>query len=239
MNNTSIGIIGGMGPQASALLHTLIVNAVPKELNVQECDRFPLITHVSIPAVDFISQPELRHKNRTLVLNAVKAINSTQPDFVIMACNTAHLLIDEIPELQALPLLSLPDTAVQLAAKSGIQNLGLLASPTTVKTGLYHKAANKHGMTVTTLASRSAPLTETIIRDIIAGASPDDVVGNMSTLIDELRAAGAEAVLLGCTELSVAAQGLARKDTIDPLHAVVAELMQRIRSQKKEESDEQ
>ena len=221
MNNISIGIIGGMGPQASALLHTLIVQAATSQMGVQQASDFPLITHVSIPAIDFISNPELRHQNRGLLGRAVRTLQTNRPDAVVVACNTAHLLVDELPELSSLPLISLPEVTVAEAQRQGLTNVGLLASPTTIQTGLYHHIADRHKVTLITLDQHDQDITESIIRNVIAGQSNKREHARLEKLISKLLANGAEKVILGCTELSVLGHDLSTKQTINPLQVTV------------------
>jgi aspartate racemase len=208
MKNISIGIIGGMGPQASALLHTKIVNAASAELGAHDCNEFPLITHVSIPAIDFITQPNLRHKNKAMLESAAKTLRANEPDIVVVACNTAHLLIEEVPALANLPLVSLPDSVIKDLEAKGIKRAGLLASSTTIATKLYHEHAAKAKIDIVVLPQSEQRKTAEVIRSVIAGKPLDDLKLELSKQIGHLQAQGVDIVILGCTELSVLNNGL-------------------------------
>ena len=224
-----IGIIGGMGPQASVLLHNLIIKACTDKLGVRECHEFPLVTHVSAPIVDFISNSKLGHKNKQLLRNAVKSLRVTPVDIAVIACNSAHLFLDEVPELGQLPLITLPGSVVEKAQKCGAKRLGLLSTSVTVKTGLYEKYAKSHELELIVPDSASLKNADCIIRATIAGQSGENEVVELKKMIDELRERGAQRVALGCTELSVIMHDRSDDNLIDALTAAEEAIIQKMR----------
>ena len=232
-----IGIIGGMGPQASALLHTMLIQACTEQLGLRDCHEFPLITHVSIPAIDFISRPELRAQNAKLLQRAAQTLTTTPLDMAIIACNTAHILVDEMPELQQLPLISLPESVLAEAKNRGVQRIGLIASPTTLRMKLYENHAQKHGISIVTASAASGLKAERVIRSTIAGKAGLREVHTLHQIAEELRSKGAELIVLGCTELSVAMQGHKHLDMIDSLQATTNAAIGRMRVLNKEPSN--
>jgi aspartate racemase len=219
---THIGIIGGMGPQASVKLHQLIIEAFTRELDARDCHEFPMITHVSLPVKDFISDPEARHENAGLIHCAIKALSVTSVDMAVIACNTAHMLVEDLPALQRLPLISLPDSVLTQAAQQGTKRLGLLASPTTLRTGLYEKHAIEHGIEVLQPKISNHSKLEEIIRKTIAGQNSLREKLALQRMVEELLEQGADQVALGCTELSVVMSGDNDPSIIDSLSATTS-----------------
>jgi aspartate racemase len=225
-----IGIIGGMGPQASVKLHQLIIEAFTKELGARDCHEFPMITHVSLPVRDFISDPEARHENVDLINSAVKALTVTDVDIAVIACNTAHLLLEDIPILRELPLISLPDSVLKQASRHGTRRLGLLASPTTLKTGLYERHAATHDIEILQPKTADHAKLEEIIRRTIAGKNSLREKLALQRMINELLENGADQVALGCTELSVVMAEVKDMQLIDSLSATTSEITLQINS---------
>jgi aspartate racemase len=234
MKMLSIGIIGGMGPQASALLHQLLVQAASQDLQATQCHEFPHITHVSLPVRDFISRPERRHQSIDLLRSATQLIQSNTPDVAIVACNTAHVLVDELPELAALPLVSLPEAVIAEAKARGVKTLGLIASPTTLRMKLFDRHAEEAGIRILPIRTAERPTAERAIRAIIAGTDPALVRPSIEALVSNLLHRKAEAVALGCTELSVAMHGSDNPKTIDSLSAAAKQAMVRLQRVKRQ-----
>lgn len=135
-----IGILGGMGPQASAHLVHLLVEMSTKEFGVKNCDEFPEIILDSIPHPDFIS--DKRNKKTALIIlkEGVKRMNKMQATMLAIACNTAHILLDELQSVSKAPFVSIIDEIIRELRKKRINKVGLLASPTTFKSGIFQKA---------------------------------------------------------------------------------------------------
>jgi len=106
--------------------------------------------------------------------------------------------------------------------QSGISCIGLLASPTTVRTRLYEEPLLTAGVTVLLPTLTEQAIIERAIRTVIAG-EPD--VTLLQPIIDRLEGAGAKRILLGCTELSVLFENENRQVLIDPLTIITMKLL--------------
>lgn len=230
LSDKHIAILGGMGPQASALLQLKLVKALT-DLGVAECSEFPLISQISLPVKDFISDPAGRFQNTKMVKDALAALNFKNIDRLIVACNTAHLLVDEIEDFDQLPVVSLPDSVIEVALESGAESLGLLASPTTIKTKLYENRS-KGRLDIITPSVAEQKEVETVIRRTIAGRNDGSDLKKIMDLAEKLFVRGADMVALGCTELSVAAETAKDERLIDSLDASAEALLKGLAAQK-------
>ncbi len=230
ITNYRLGIIGGMGPQASALLHTLVLDKYAKELGAVKTNDYPLILHISVPVIDFISDPEAIQKNNSLFDLASRLIDDAQLDSCIIACNTVNLVTDSNPSLNRLPLISLPKSVIAEAKAQKVKKLGLIASPSTIRTKLYEQYAEPEGIQIIALGEVLSGRVEKIIRATIAGKTGKTEISELNALAKDLIRRGAEAIALGCTELSVIAhRGRLRYPYIDSLTAAVNSLLKDIR----------
>lgn len=142
---------------------------------------------------------------------------------IVIACNTAHLLLPEIGQILHARPRSLIECASNAVQARGIQKIGVLASPTTIHTKLYEKSLNRRGVEVIRPNLEQQKRIENMIRLTIADKTPkaSDLLSEVKMMRDQ----GAESVLLGCTELSIIARG-ALENTIDPLQEIVNQIFQ-------------
>lgn len=134
---------------------------------------------------------------------------------IVIACNTFHLLEQEIAELVGQPILSLIDVVKDEIERRNIKKVALLASPTTISTMLYHNKLD--GIcSVEVLSNDEQDNTAKLIRLAIANKA-SEAQGDLQKQIAKFN----QPVILGCTELSVIADLSAKRDLIDPIQLVV------------------
>ncbi len=144
---------------------------------------------------------------------------------MVIACNTAHLLLPELQARRKLPFVSLVDVTVKAAKAKHVSTVGLLASPTTIKTKLYAQALEREGIEVLIAGQSEQMVVEGTIRSVIAGKDPIFLTKGLLGIVRHMQSRGAEAIILGCTELSVVFAGGHDETIIDPLDEVTTELL--------------
>lgn len=120
----------------------------------------------------------------------------------VIACNTAHVLLPELSDELGLRFQSLIEATTQFIAESNVQRIVLLASPTTIRTKLYEKPLRMQGIEVLLPSQAEMIQIEKAIRSVISGMKPCKLQNVLAPIIANFTAQGAQAVLLGCTELS-------------------------------------
>lgn len=213
-----IVIIGGMGPQASLELHRQIV-AGAANAGARDNDSYPEILHISIPIPDFISSDDSSRSLAALVASIGK-LRLAPDDQIILACNTAHLLLPAIEKSCGVKLISIVEATTQAIEQHNAKLVGLLASPTTIKSGLYERPLKKLGCNILMPTQKEISVLEEAIRHIIANKPAEDVRGLVYVIIKRMLNDGAEKIILGCTELSVIFNNHEELVLVDPLEAV-------------------
>ena len=220
-------IIGGMGPQASLELHRRMIQQALAD-GAKDGTDFPHIVHLSLPVPDFIANESRRSEALEIIINELKNIDSSMDDVIIIACNTAHLLQPDIEQRLNIRITSMVDAAIDYVSRH-YKTIRLLASPTTIRTGLYDKPLKAAGVTVLTPDKDEEQALEVIIRAVISDqAIPQSVLDKIpiTTQYEQANAVNyinnypsSPPVLLGCTELSCA---FAEKpNTIDPINILL------------------
>ena len=220
-------IIGGMGPQASLELHRRIIRRVSAN-GARDGTDFPYIVHLSLPVPDFIANESRRSEALEIIINELENIDASMDDVIIIACNTAHLLQPDIERRLNVRITSMVDVAIDYVSRHH-KTIRLLASPTTIRTGLYDKPLKAAGITVLTPNKDEEQALEMIIRAVISGQTISQSALDKIPIITQSEQANAAnyinnhsstpPVLLGCTELSCA---FAEKpNTIDPMNILL------------------
>ncbi len=231
MSEKIIGILGGMGPEATADLYLRIIKATPAKRD-QDHPRVIIYSNSKVPdrtaailGTGPSPMPEL--------IRAGKRLEEAGADFIIIPCNTAHYFIDQLQK-GATGANTPHDQALrQRRAKEfypKVKKAGLLATDGTVKSGLYKSAYGELGIEILEPTPESqAEVMKAIYQYIKAGNLIDGGL-LLRSVANELIAAGAEMIICGCTEVSlVLKEGDLTVPILDPLQvlaeAAVAEAL--------------
>ena len=221
-----VGILGGMGPEATLLLMRKVLDAVPAE---DDADHVPLLVdqNPQVPS-------RIRHlleggaDDPAPVLSAMAArLEAAGAEALAVPCNTAHHYLDAVRSAAGIPVLDmvgLSAARVAAIAPKGTR-IGILASPAVRRIALFEPALARHGLTALHPADGDALLSA--IRRIKAEGPSQDASGALRHASGDLVTRGATLQLIACTEFSLIADAVAPDahvfDTLDLLvEAIVA-----------------
>lgn len=218
----AVGILGGMGPEATVLLMQKVLAAVPAR---DDADHVPLIVHQNPQVPSRIAAliermgedpgPHLARMARDLERAGAQAL--------AMPCNTAHHYAPAIAAATRLPFLDMIELTADALARRGARRVGMLASPATRLTGVFEPAFARRGLVPVMPGDDSGLLA--VIRAVKsgeAGAAPQRALHDQAR---DLAARGADILLVACTELSLLSDALPpdipRLDSLDCLTAEI------------------
>jgi aspartate racemase len=216
-----IGVLGGMGPAATLDFMARVVRLTAAE---RDQDHVPLVV-VSDPRVPDRVGPILRGEGESplaALQEGVRRLERAGASCIVMPCHTAHAWYDELAVATRLPFLHIVDATLaelrRLAVRPG--PLGLLATAATLEAGLYQArlAASGHEALLASdevMAEAVLPAIALVKRDRASEAAP-----LLRQAVEHLRGAGAERVLLACTELPVALAAAPQAACIDATEAL-------------------
>ncbi len=217
----ALGILGGMGPLATADLFRKIVTNTRAA-----CDN----DHIRIYIDDNSAIPDrtgaILHGGPSPVpemTDSLRKLEACGAECIIMPCNTAHYYLKELSSLTDIPFISIMDaTANCCKASFPGKTACILGTAATLEMGLYDKALSKEGIPfVKPDADDTKRLMHVIYDGVKAGAPLHTVADDWETVLANGRARGADYFILGCTELPIIAEGLSTKgDFIDPTYAL-------------------
>jgi aspartate racemase len=203
--NKTIGILGGMGPSASADLYLRIIKYSQERYNaIQDCD-YPPVILISLAMSGF---DETGIVNESLVkkqlIDSVKKLEIAGADFIVIACNTVHFFYKEMQEAVKIPILSIVEETKNKIIKFRFKKVGLLSSESTSKLKIYQNILDKSGIKVVSADKKQQKTLNNIIEDVMGGKQGDKDAKDIKSIIAEYVNRGAEAIVLGCTELPLA-----------------------------------
>lgn len=193
-----VGVLGGMGPSATVEFFRRLVVATPAEVEQEHL-------HVLIdddPSVPDRTDAILRRGPSPVPrLQAMaRRLETAGADLLVMPCNTAHAYIEEIRAAVSVPVLDMID---ETAATIGRSAVGLLATDGTIGAGLYQEACEARGIRLVLPGSADQRAVMGAIAGIKRGKEPRSVEEEIATIVRRLEHGGAEAVIAGCTEISL------------------------------------
>ncbi len=198
----TIGIIGGMGPLATADLYEKII------LHTEaSCDQEHL--HVLID-----SNTSIADRTEALLyggadplpemIKSARLLERSGAECLIMPCNTAHSYHAQIQAQVGVPLLNMIELTCQAMEAQDVTRAGLLATTGTVRTGIYQRTSAAHGIELLLPdESGQKAVMEMIYGGVKAGLEVYDTA-RVRVAVQSLLDDGAQRVILGCTELPLA-----------------------------------
>lgn len=193
-----------MGPFASAELLNMVLLSARNKFGARKDEDFPEIILTSIPVMSFFADEK---KIKSVFKMIKQKINLFERSGVVsfgIACNTAHILANDIKRSTDLNFVSIIEQSVMLIERMKINKIGLLASPVTIRARLYQDALEKKGLEVLLPNDIQVELLGKIISDLVAKRN---IINNRKILLaitNSLETRGAQVVILGCTELPLA-----------------------------------
>lgn len=220
----TVGILGGMGPEATVLLMQKVIAAVPAR---DDADHVPLIVDQNSQVPSRIARLiEGTGADPAPVLVAMaRRLEGAGAEALAMPCNTAHHYAGEIGAAVRVPFLDMVTASARaardLAGAGGA--VGLLASPAVARVGLFDRALGDAGLSVIHPEDGAALLAA--IRSIKAEGPNDAARAALSAASAALFEKGARVQLIACTEFSLipgaVADGVRAIDTLDVLVAEI------------------
>lgn len=221
-----IGIIGGMSWESTQVYYQLINEAVRDRLGGLHS------AEIILYSVDFEPIERLQVAGDwegagQRLADAARRLEAADADFILLATNTMHKVAAAIEGAVRIPLLHIADSTAQQIRADGIERVGLLGTHYTMEDSFYRgRLEEEHGLEVLV---PDAPGRETVHRvifdELCVGRIEPASRQIYRQIITDLAAEGAQAVILGCTEISLLVcdedAGIPLYDTT-ALHAVAA-----------------
>lgn len=197
----TIGLIGGMSWESSAQYYAIVNRSVRERLGGTHSAKCLMYS------VDFGEIEMLQHDGdwsslTVLMVDAARRLEAGGADFVLICTNTMHLMADEVAAAIGVPLLHVVDPTASAIVRAGLKRVGLLGTAFTMEKAFYRDRLTAAGLDV--LVPHEADRREVhrvIYQELVAGKVEASSRATYRDVIARLVERGAEAIVLGCTEI--------------------------------------
>lgn len=198
-----LGVLGGMGPQATNTFYQRIIDRTQAEKD-QEHLQVLIWSDAKIPdrTAGILAGPEAAEQVYQALLDGARLLERAGCTVLAIPCNTSHYFADRLQAQLKIPLIHMIRETVAAIQAMGKKTVGILATDGTVRTGIYQKELTAAGLTPVTLPEELQQVVMSIIYDEIKRGETGsrEKFGEVDAW---LRQAGCDCAILGCTELSV------------------------------------
>ncbi|MBI4537783.1 MAG: aspartate/glutamate racemase family protein [candidate division NC10 bacterium] len=222
----TIGLIGGMSWESSIQYYRIINETVKARLGGLHSAKSVMVS------VDFAEIEALQHAGRwdeagRLMAAAAQSLERAGADCVVLCTNTMHKLADRIQVGLRIPFLHIADAAGERIAADGLTTVGLLGTRFTMEEEFYRERLERgHGLRVLVPGPAERAAVHRVIYDeLCRGVIREESRGRYVEIIRGLVAAGAQGIVLGCTEIELLVRPADSPVPVFPtttIHAVAA-----------------
>ena len=199
-----IGLLGGMSWESTAIYYREMNLAANRALGGLHSAR--ILMH----SVDFEHIQRLQHEGKwgecaRILVEAARSLKAGGASFLVIATNTMHKLADEIEEGSGLPVLHIADPTGEAVVNAGHRKVGLLATRFTMEERFYrYRLENRFHLDVVIPDDEErADIHRIIYEELCHGTVNEVSAARFRQVIDHMKWAGCEAVILGCTEITM------------------------------------
>ena len=206
-----LGILGGMGPAASAEYITRLIQQTPATCD-QEHIPFVLWNNPQIPDRS-TSMRAGDSKPLRYLIEGILALRYSQCDLIVIPCNTAHFWFDELIK-HDVPIIHIVDSVANaLRGVNVTGTVGVMGTQGTIEFGLYQNHLGKLGWDCIVPTTEEMDTLVQPAIDLIKSGQLDQAHDMFMLVVDSLIARGAQAVVLGCTEIPLAVREESKNGT--------------------------
>ncbi|MFB7392133.1 aspartate/glutamate racemase family protein [Streptomyces sp. NPDC056191] len=199
----TIGLIGGMSWESTAEYYRLLNEFTRDRLGGLHSARCVLYS------VDFAEIEQLQVQNRwteagEILAAAAQALEAAGAEMILICTNTMHKVADQVGAAVSVPLLHLADATAEAVRASGLHRVGLLGTAFTMEQDFYRGRLEEGGLDVQVPDADGRALVHHVIYDeLCRGIVREESRAAYQKVITDLVAAGAEGIILGCTEIEL------------------------------------
>ncbi len=197
----TIGLIGGMSWESTIPYYRIINEEIKNRLGGLHSARIILYS-VEFDEIEKCQSNNEWEKSGEILGNAAKGIEAAGADFLLICTNTMHKVVPQIASMIQIPIIHIADAAADVLEKEKIRCVGLLGTKYTMTQDFYTKRLTDRGIDVLIPQEDDIEAVNSVIfNELCRGIIREESRVKFSEIIHKLKENGAEAVILGCTEI--------------------------------------
>lgn len=212
----TVGMLGGMSWESTVSYYKALNEGVKSRLGGLHSAK------ICLYSVDFDEIEKLQHQGKwsetaLILAEAAKSVERGGADFLMICTNTMHKVVPEIESQISIPILHIADATAESLVQNGVTKVGLLGTRFTMEQDFYKgRISEKFGIDVVVpTADEQTVVHDIIYQELCLGEIKTESRDRYLKIIANLHAQGAQAVVLGCTEIALLVK---QSDTTVPLY---------------------
>lgn len=203
----TIGLLGGMSWESTASYYKEINEGVKKTLGGLHSAKIVLYS-VDFDEIEKLQHEGLWNETEKILSNAAKSVEAGGADFLLICTNTMHKVAEEIEASISIPLVHIADATAEKLISDKVECVGLLGTKFTMEQSFYKKrVSEKYGIEVIVPSKEERDIVHSVIySELCLGKIKENSRKKYVNIVNALHAQGAEAVILGCTEIALLIQ---------------------------------
>jgi len=198
-----IGMLGGMSWESTAEYYRLANELVQERLGGLHSARC-VVASLDFAEVERLQVAGEWARAGELLADAARGLESAGAELLLLCTNTMHRVADQVQAAVGIPLLHLADATADAVTGAGIDTVGLLGTAFTMEQGFYRDRLARHGLRVLVPpAGDRAEVHRVIYDELCRGVVREESRQSYREVIGRLVGAGAQGVVLGCTEIEL------------------------------------
>lgn len=199
----TIGLIGGMSWESTALYYRQINLAVQQRLGGLHSAKLVLLS-VDFHAIEVLQRAGDWAAAGALLADAARSLEAAGADFLLLGTNTMHIVAPAIEAAVHIPLLHIADPTAQAIQQAGLTRIGLLGTRFTMEQSFYIDRLRQQGLEVLLPVPAERDTVHRIIfEELCLGQVVDSSRQAYRRIMAGLVDQGAQAIILGCTEITL------------------------------------
>lgn len=199
----TIGLIGGMSWESTVSYYQAINTEIKRQyggLHSAKC----ILYSVDFQTIEKCQSANLWNESAKILADAAQRLEKAGADYVLICSNTMHKVFDLVQAEISIPILHIATPTIAALKEAKITKVGLLGTKYTTEQAFYQDKLIEAGLSVVVPDELDREmLNDIIFEELCLGRVLEPTQKELLRMIDELKEAGAEAVILGCTELGM------------------------------------
>ena len=198
-----LGVLGGMGPQATNTFYQFVIDRTDAQTDQEHVNAL-ILSDSEMPdrTSAILSGGEAREGVYRRLLADARLLEGAGCTCIAVPCNTSHFFLVLVQGEIGIPILHMIRETARLLAAQGLKRPGILATDGTIQTGLYQKEFSAAGIEAVVPSTQAQELVMSLIYDDVK-AGRDGDPQKFAAIHEDLLAQGCDCGVLACTELSV------------------------------------
>ena len=203
----TIGMLGGMSWESTAIYYREINEGIKARTGSLHSAKI-ILNSLDFQEIERLQRSGNWAGTADILKRASKSVERAGADFLIICTNTMHIVAPEIIEHLSIPVLHIADATGEKPVNEGIRNVGLLGTNFTMEKPFYKgRLLEKYGVKTVVPSKEDRDLIHKIIYDeLCCGVIKQRSQDYYLEVIEKLKGAGAEGIILGCTEIGMLIQ---------------------------------